>query len=311
MKRSRQTGSFRTISRGTALRLGSLLLAVALIVLLVPVVAQADPIADAQAIFQKASAERDRQGAIDARIGKTLNRALASKSNAKALSLLAAVDADLARITGTSESQAALMEQLAALDVSQELKTFAGQQQAIEEQYQQVYRVLGELVAKYKLVARRWGDLDNADRKQLRQDIAGLQTQLQTQWTQVKADAESSAQYYDTNQLDSELTNAQQPATSPDVAVASLTSGAIVGIVVGGLLASTLFALVCGLLARRKKRSVAGWAVLGFFFGLIPLVVVAVLSEKKPAPPEDISSPSPPAPSPPAASPPPPPVATA
>jgi hypothetical protein len=45
-----------------------------------------------------------------------------------------------------------------------------------------------------------------------------------------------------------------------------------------------IFAVLTALIANNKKRNVAGWLVLGFLFGLISLVIVAVLpslEEKK------------------------------
>jgi hypothetical protein len=43
------------------------------------------------------------------------------------------------------------------------------------------------------------------------------------------------------------------------------------------LLLSVIFAVICGAIAHRKGRSVAGWGALGLIFWFIPLIVVAVL----------------------------------
>jgi hypothetical protein len=43
------------------------------------------------------------------------------------------------------------------------------------------------------------------------------------------------------------------------------------------LLIELVFAVLCGVIARRKRRSTLGWAGLGLLFAFIPLVVVAVL----------------------------------
>ena len=43
------------------------------------------------------------------------------------------------------------------------------------------------------------------------------------------------------------------------------------------------FAVACGLIAKNKNRSVALWAILGFLFGFIPLIIIAVLKKQEPA----------------------------
>jgi hypothetical protein len=48
------------------------------------------------------------------------------------------------------------------------------------------------------------------------------------------------------------------------------------------LLIELAFAVLCGVIARRKRRNPLGWAGLGLLFGFIPLVVVAVLPKARP-----------------------------
>ena len=43
------------------------------------------------------------------------------------------------------------------------------------------------------------------------------------------------------------------------------------------LIVGVICAIICGIIANSKGRSVGGWAALGFFFGLIPLIIVACL----------------------------------
>jgi hypothetical protein len=43
------------------------------------------------------------------------------------------------------------------------------------------------------------------------------------------------------------------------------------------LLIELIFAVFCALVAARKRRFATGWAVLGFFFGILALLVIAVL----------------------------------
>jgi heme/copper-type cytochrome/quinol oxidase subunit 3 len=51
------------------------------------------------------------------------------------------------------------------------------------------------------------------------------------------------------------------------------------------LVVGAVFAVACGLVAKNKNRSVVLWAVLGFLFGFIPLIIIAVLKRKEPAMP--------------------------
>jgi hypothetical protein len=62
------------------------------------------------------------------------------------------------------------------------------------------------------------------------------------------------------------------------------------------LIGGVVFALICGYVAQGKGRSVALWAVLGFFLGLIALIILALL--KKPQPTVAGNTMSPPAPPP-------------
>jgi hypothetical protein len=49
----------------------------------------------------------------------------------------------------------------------------------------------------------------------------------------------------------------------------------------GLLLIELVFAVLCGIIARRKRRNILGWAGLGLLFGFIPLVAVAVLPKAR------------------------------
>jgi len=47
-----------------------------------------------------------------------------------------------------------------------------------------------------------------------------------------------------------------------------------------GFVLSILIAFACGAIARSKGRHSVGWTILGFFFSLIALLVIAVLPRK-------------------------------
>ena len=51
------------------------------------------------------------------------------------------------------------------------------------------------------------------------------------------------------------------------------------------LLIELVFAVLCGIIARRKRRNTLGWAGLGLLFGFIPLVLVSVLPKARPRQP--------------------------
>jgi heme/copper-type cytochrome/quinol oxidase subunit 3 len=69
--------------------------------------------------------------------------------------------------------------------------------------------------------------------------------------------------------------------TSPVLAQTTTTTngGVNMGVV---LVVGIIFAVACGFVAKSKNRSVALWAVLGFLFGFIPLIIIAVLKKKEP-----------------------------
>jgi heme/copper-type cytochrome/quinol oxidase subunit 3 len=48
------------------------------------------------------------------------------------------------------------------------------------------------------------------------------------------------------------------------------------------LIGGIVFGVACGFVAKSKNRSVALWAILGFLFGFIPLIIIAVLKKKEP-----------------------------
>ena len=43
-----------------------------------------------------------------------------------------------------------------------------------------------------------------------------------------------------------------------------------------------IFAIACAMIANSKGRSPVLWGILGFLFGLIPLIIILVLKKKQP-----------------------------
>ena len=64
------------------------------------------------------------------------------------------------------------------------------------------------------------------------------------------------------------------------------------------LIIGAVMAVACGLIAKNKNRSVVLWAILGFLFGLIPLIIIAVLKKKEPIVSTYVNGPPPPPPPP-------------
>ena len=46
------------------------------------------------------------------------------------------------------------------------------------------------------------------------------------------------------------------------------------------LIWSIIFGIVCGYIANEKGRSAGTWAILGFFFGLIALLIIVCLPDR-------------------------------
>ena len=47
------------------------------------------------------------------------------------------------------------------------------------------------------------------------------------------------------------------------------------------LIGAIIGAILCGLIAAYKNRSVLLWAILGFFFSILTLIVILILPKKK------------------------------
>lgn len=59
-----------------------------------------------------------------------------------------------------------------------------------------------------------------------------------------------------------------------------MDQGVIVGI--SGLIVSIVFAIVCASLAGSRNRHRVVWAILGFLFPLIALIVLLIIGKKQP-----------------------------
>jgi hypothetical protein len=66
-------------------------------------------------------------------------------------------------------------------------------------------------------------------------------------------------------------------ASVHELAVGVGSNGTLLGGVIGGI----IFAIICNRVADAKGRGVVMWTILGFFFSLISLIVLAILPRKK------------------------------
>jgi hypothetical protein len=79
------------------------------------------------------------------------------------------------------------------------------------------------------------------------------------------------------------LPPAPKRPTGRDAAADAMAKGAPVGQFLIYLIIDVLFAVACAYIAKGKGRSMVLWAILGFLFPLIALIIVAVLPRSKPA----------------------------
>ena len=66
---------------------------------------------------------------------------------------------------------------------------------------------------------------------------------------------------------------------SSDPLAAGLILRGIKGIFVA--IGSVIAAIVCGIIAMTKGRNPLGWGILGLFFSILTLIVIAVIPSKK------------------------------
>jgi peptidoglycan/LPS O-acetylase OafA/YrhL len=56
------------------------------------------------------------------------------------------------------------------------------------------------------------------------------------------------------------------------------------------LIGGVIFGIVCAVVANNKGRSPVLWGILGFLFGFIPLIIIALLKKKEPGYPSGYGS---------------------
>ena len=161
-----------------------------------------------------------------------------------------------------TQSVAALWAQVGALHVSDQSETYADQRYMIAQKYLDSIAVDGEILER----SATWYDPEqraqlsaSEERKLLREvdDLVAQSYELQGEIAKMEL---ASQQYYEENDL-AHLGGGQRTWSTYIVA----------------LVAASVSALICGLVARRKNRNVVGWGVFGFLIPLAALIAILVV----------------------------------
>ena len=281
-------------------RLLRVLLACCVVVLLLPSAASADQTDEANKLIVEAKAVLDDVNARSAQLTEMWNTVAqidpTGKHATDALSVLADLEAAYDEIAKGQGSIAALFAELAALDVSEEYKTYAAQRQEVAALWIEFCDVEREMISTLETVydPGQMSKMSRAEAEQLSQEAAALADRETEITAQVSEKEAAAVQYF----LDNV---AAEEAAGVDPATERVAWGVGIAAVVGGLIFNAVFAFLCGFLARRKGRSAAGWAILGFLIPVIALILVLVLKDKSPPAAAETQGTPPPPPPPPEA----------
>lgn len=270
-------------------RLLRTLLACLVIALFLPVAAVADQTDEARQLLDDAQSLIAESSQLDQKTGELLGsmgQLDPAKDRAKALSLLADAQAAFDEMNAKVMSVQALYDEAAGLDISDELKTYIAMQQDTAAAALEANAAASEMLAKTASLWGQWNDISQTKRDKLSTEIAGLVSDVQISYAAVGEKSDAAAQYYDDNNLGQELAGDSSAADE-------VNTGVLIGLGVGSVVIAVVFAFICGYLARRKGRSTALWAILGFLFPIIALIIIAVLSSKKVRPATEPAGPTP------------------
>lgn len=263
-----------------------------LLVLFLPAAAVADQTDQAKQLIDEATAVSQEIAALEVQIADGWTKVgkidPAGKKAAEALPLLKQLKAEYAEVAKKAQSMAALLDESAALDGGEEAKTFAGLEKDVADGWTRFAAFETDAIGNLEILfdRSRVAKLSQSDAKKLIRELdtyGAREAKLQSQLGEQQLAAQ---QYYTEHGL-----GVAEPAVGETTTVATPSRAVLLGASIGGLIVAIVFAVVCGLLARRKGRSVAGWSILGFFFPLIGLILVLVLPEKKTAQPATIATP--------------------
>ena len=263
-----------------------------LLVLCLPAAAAADQADDVEQLIDEATVLSQEIEALTAQIAEEWTKVgkidPAGKHAADALPLLKQLKADYAEVARKAQSKAALLDEAAALDGGEEAKTFAGLMKEVADGWTRFAAFETDGIGNLEILfdRSRVAKLSQADAKKLIRELNTYGTREAKLQSQLGEQQLAAQQYFTEHGL-----GVTEPAVGETTAVATPSRALLLGASVGGLILAIVVAVVCGLLAKRKGRSVAGWSILGFFFPLIGLILILVLSEKKPAQPATVATP--------------------
>jgi cell division septum initiation protein DivIVA len=263
-----------------------------LLVLCPPAAAAADQADDVKQLIDEAAVLSQEIDALTAQIADEWTKVgkidPAGKHAADALPLLKQLKADYAEVAKKAQSKAALLDEAAALDGGEEAKTFAGLMKEVADGWTRYAAFETDGIGKLEILfdSSRVAKLSQADARKLIRELDTYGTREAKLQSQLGEQQLAAQQYFTEHGF-----GVTEPAVGETTTVATQSRAILLGASIGGLIVAIVVAVVCGLLARRKGRSVAGWSILGFFFPLIGLILILVLSEKKPAQPSISATP--------------------
>lgn len=221
---------------------------------------EANELISQAAAIQKATNTLDGQLAAQVRGVSAIDPT--SAAAADALPMIAQASTTLAEMNKNMEAISSLWGEVAALDVRDEVKTYAVQQQDIAKTQLQIWAVTGRILADLQTLYDRneLSALDQAGLKRLDREFADLPAKSKALRAKIADMQQTSHQYYVDHRLD-----------RPAWRAPSLTRWIIT------LVVATSVAIACGILARLKNRNVVGWGVFGFFIPIAALIAILVV----------------------------------
>jgi hypothetical protein len=274
-------------------------LVVLLVVVLCPAVAGAVTAADVSGRVEQIRTLGAQTRALDKKIVAELDSALAVDPTVQkaddAVRSLDQAGTDLATLLDDMQSISGLWSEISALDISASAQAYATQQHDIAEKNLEYYGLLAQQIADYRVLYDR-EKLAALSRPEIRRMIREIK-----ELARKMSDVDSS--------LDDLEASSHRYFQDHRVAWAR-KSGTVWWRPVASLVIASVFALLCGILARRKNRNIFGWAIFGFFIPLPALIAIlavsridlaprgAALIQAPPPGPSPMATPGPPPPPP-------------
>ena len=196
-------------------------------------------------------------------VDKILAIDAAGENAADALPMLAEAQELIARLSANAESAASLMDQITSLDdLSEEMVAYAAHMREVDETYVEYYRVTSDLLTRYQTVydSEKLSQMSRPEIRLLRREFTELAERSNDLYAQLANQKQVAQQYYAEHDL------------SRNTAGGRSWISWIVGLTI-----ASASALICGLVARKKNRTIIGWGVFGFFIPFPALIAIFVV----------------------------------